>query len=641
MASVFLSYDREDAARAKSVAQALQRAGHSVWWDRHIKGGSQYSKEIEQALNAAEAVVVLWSKRSVDSASVRDEAAAGRDRNCLIPVKIDATEPPLGFRQYQTIDLSQWSGRGKAPQLTELVGAVDGLSGSPTLPVPPPIAEPRVPAPRRIVLAIVAVALAGIALWFWRPWGRSEAVPVVAVAPANSSADAQALASDLFAKLGSLQAADAHALQLVEQGSGDVPDLIFKIGGSLAGEPLSNLTLIDGGTGALLWSREFRPPSGKAADLRQQVAYAAARVLACATEGLASQLGQPVFKLYLTGCAELHSLWEGDPGTLIDLFAKVTQQAPEFEGGWEKLLLAQLEAFQNPNSRDPKARDSLRQSIVRARKINPDMAEAYLAEAWLSPPRPIITWMRLAEKAVERNPNNPVALVERARGYQYVGRMHDAIDDTRRAVQIDPLSPGARDALASAFAYAGQIEAGFRVLEDAERLWPGASNLIAARYRLLLRYGDPRQALEMLRSGAAIAPATPMQESFLEARIDRAPAKVERAISHSRSLYMRFPEALSNHSQTLAEFGSEEELIETLLKSDPKRTPGIIEIMFRPAFARIHRDPRFMLIADRYGLVDYWLESGTWPDMCLAAELPYDCRQEAAKLKAPTVRGGS
>ena len=99
MTSVFLSYDRDDAVKAHSIALALEKAGHQVWWDQHIKGGAQYSKEIEAALKAADAVVVLWSAHSVDSAWVRDEAAAGRDSGRLVPVMIDDTEPPLGFRQ--------------------------------------------------------------------------------------------------------------------------------------------------------------------------------------------------------------------------------------------------------------------------------------------------------------------------------------------------------------------------------------------------------------------------------------------------------------------------------------------------------------------------------------------------------------
>jgi hypothetical protein len=78
MASVFLSYDRDDAAKARPLAAALEKAGHSVWWDLRVRGGAQFSKVIEEALQAADAVVVLWSKNSVDSAWVRDEAAAGR-----------------------------------------------------------------------------------------------------------------------------------------------------------------------------------------------------------------------------------------------------------------------------------------------------------------------------------------------------------------------------------------------------------------------------------------------------------------------------------------------------------------------------------------------------------------------------------
>src|SRR5205814_6105833 len=75
MAGVFLSYDRDDSDKARILASALERAGHSVWWDLHVRGGAQFSKVIEEALKAADAVVVLWSKDSIDSAWVRDEAA--------------------------------------------------------------------------------------------------------------------------------------------------------------------------------------------------------------------------------------------------------------------------------------------------------------------------------------------------------------------------------------------------------------------------------------------------------------------------------------------------------------------------------------------------------------------------------------
>src|SRR5438067_11829858 len=97
MASVFLSYDRDDAPRARHFAHALEKAGHDVWWDLHVRGGAQFSKVIEEALKRADVVVVLWSKQSVESAWVRDEAGAGRDSGLLVPVTFEGTEPPPGF----------------------------------------------------------------------------------------------------------------------------------------------------------------------------------------------------------------------------------------------------------------------------------------------------------------------------------------------------------------------------------------------------------------------------------------------------------------------------------------------------------------------------------------------------------------
>ena len=100
MANVFLSYVRDDEGRSRKLAGLLEREGHSVWWDRRIKGGARYAQDIEDDLAAAEFVVVLWSAASVQSAWVADEAAAGRDRGCLVPLSLDGTPPPIGFSRF-------------------------------------------------------------------------------------------------------------------------------------------------------------------------------------------------------------------------------------------------------------------------------------------------------------------------------------------------------------------------------------------------------------------------------------------------------------------------------------------------------------------------------------------------------------
>ena len=49
MASIFLSYARENRSCAEKLAATLESAGHSVWWDRHLDGGEEFSAEIEAA----------------------------------------------------------------------------------------------------------------------------------------------------------------------------------------------------------------------------------------------------------------------------------------------------------------------------------------------------------------------------------------------------------------------------------------------------------------------------------------------------------------------------------------------------------------------------------------------------------------
>jgi adenylate cyclase len=122
---IFLSYARDDVDAAKQLADALSHAGHDVWWDRHLHGGSRFAKEIDRALKNAQAVVVLWSEASLESAWVQDEAAEARDSERLVPVSIGAAKPPLGFRQFHTIDLGSWDGHGRPDALDELLNAIE------------------------------------------------------------------------------------------------------------------------------------------------------------------------------------------------------------------------------------------------------------------------------------------------------------------------------------------------------------------------------------------------------------------------------------------------------------------------------------------------------------------------------------
>lgn len=106
MSDIFISYAKEDRGKAKDIAEALKQQGFSVWWDRNILPGQTFDAVIEEALDAAKCVIVLWSKTSVSKDWVRTEASEGTQRGIIIPVLIERdVKIPLALRRIQAADL--------------------------------------------------------------------------------------------------------------------------------------------------------------------------------------------------------------------------------------------------------------------------------------------------------------------------------------------------------------------------------------------------------------------------------------------------------------------------------------------------------------------------------------------------------
>jgi formylglycine-generating enzyme required for sulfatase activity len=127
MSDVFLSYAREDSAFATKLAELLKAQGWSVFWDCEIPIGHHWPQVLERELADAQCVIVVWSRASVNSSWVREEAERGRERNILAPILIDGVKPPFGFGSIQALDFAGWDGSASATPCRALLRAIIAL----------------------------------------------------------------------------------------------------------------------------------------------------------------------------------------------------------------------------------------------------------------------------------------------------------------------------------------------------------------------------------------------------------------------------------------------------------------------------------------------------------------------------------
>jgi hypothetical protein len=393
------------------------------------------------------------------------------------------------------------------------------------------------------------------------------------------------------------------------------------------------LSDLDGHT--TLWSHNWSVADVSGADLKAQVSASASKAALCLTDarGGSTRLTQPALGLYLSGCTGLgeSQLSDADFGAT---FERVTKLAPDFAPGWAYLALSRSWTAEGLRGSSPAAYSaavrSTRDAIAVARKLNPNSAVIYDAEYHLTD-NDSLRALQILETGAKADPNYAMIQMHLSEELRSVGRMADSIEVAQRAVELEPGSPGTRFQYILALIYSGQFSAAKAEIAAARTRWPNDFVNDIADFILQFGYGDPRTALQLLprvahSSDAAMIP----KRKVIAARLDPSPAKIDDAIAALNAQASNDPDGRNDVLAALGTFGRVDQAYELLAD---RRFQHSVDtgILFRPDFAALRADPRFMQVAGRLGLVRYWRESGYWPDFCTREHLKYDCRKEAAK----------
>jgi len=107
MPSLFVSFARSDRVCAQSIIQRLlaHNGAYEIFWDEEMETGSQYRSAIQDKINAAAVVIVLWSEDSTKSGWVQSEASAALTKNTIFPILIDDVTIPPPFDNRHPEDL--------------------------------------------------------------------------------------------------------------------------------------------------------------------------------------------------------------------------------------------------------------------------------------------------------------------------------------------------------------------------------------------------------------------------------------------------------------------------------------------------------------------------------------------------------
>jgi len=649
MAAIFLSYAREDRRFAEVLARVLEGAGHSVWWDRRIGGGEEFSAEIEAELDRSDIVLVAWSKESVKSRWVRDEAAVGGDTGILVAVSIDGSLPAMGFRQFHSLDLAGWKGGKRDERTAELLRSVerrlarkDGAEAAKAIAEP----KPRLAWPSGRPLWMMAAALMlVIAGWALFPWTGQQtrrslpSKPTIALLPfttATPDAELRAIAAQARESISHTLSLTGVPVRLVGSAAQARTSADFLLSGEVSksgDEVIATVHLDEAEQGVTVSTERVEAAGDDARNLPERIGVHIAAFFNSSN---------------LMIMDRRHPM---DPALMAELLGA---RSPEFSGNYQTLQRVAAKAPDEPSAliglafftglalaeipRDERSNavTDARRAAERASQLAPAVGDPYAAWCVLH------SETRLAEcedrlRAGSRiDPDEPWLREFLAELMQKVGRFGEAGSLTNLAHTRDPYSFLMIRPMLRTLEFNADAESLNELVPRAERWYPGGKSSFFRNRLYGLLYRADFDAIQRLESevGSEVLPADYVRTEALVAALKSKSHLALRKIcgEPEKSLFtekylltLRCMMAFA----TIGDLGSAYAIADTLYPRRIGRTPeetdriwlddpdggGPLDFITSPAAAPMRRDPRYLALAERTGLLAYW-RSGRPPDFC-------------------------
>ncbi|MGN6057842.1 MAG: TIR domain-containing protein [Sphingomicrobium sp.] len=619
---IFVSYKAEDRARLRPLIAALEAEGFTVWWDTRIGGGAHWREDIQEHLEAAKCVIVIWSKRSVgpEGDFVRDEAARARKRRAYLPVRLDAVDPPLGFGEIQSVLLKGWKGDRSDLRFQAIAEAVRRrIAGEEIAHVKVDRDEPGVS--RRTVIAgsagVSALAAAGGAWILLKP-GADNSRRIAVLPFDNLSGDpsqayfAEGIAEELRSALARI------GLQVIGRASSDaVKNLDTKVAaeklgvgniltGSVRRSPQIvriSAQLISGRDGVERWQQSYDRAADDEIKIQTDIATSVAQSLSIAL----GQVGKAALTLGGTTDSAAQDLFlraaalnANDAGEnalreAVQLLDAAIARDPRYANAY-RMKSGMLELVATSYTKGAvqmgKVLDEAESAAKRAIALAPRLGAGYAQMALIEEDRfDFPSAFRYIRQGLALSPDDPLVLPSAMYITWYLGgNPRKALSLADRVVQLDPLAASSYSRRASVLIdlrqYADAIRSARKSLQLApNREWPhqliGDSLLLMNRpAEAEAEYGNVApDDVYRLRGEAVIAARSGDLQS------------VERIVSRIRSTFA--DAATFQYAQIYAQAHDSDRAFAALEKGFEVRDPGVTGVRTDPFLDPIRKDSRY------------------------------------------------
>lgn len=503
----------------------------------------------------------------------------------------------------------------------------------------------RLPITGAIVALLLCVAAAA---WFnnrnQQPAGEPP-IPTVAIAPFA--------ADDAFTRQVAAAARVSLSHMLTDSGfpvrdAGSVAErkgVDFIIGGNIqraGGKVVATINMIEARHGVTVFTNRFEEPNAAASTLADQIGASLTTNLTWTAALMILDRRDPFDPATLSDqLTQLRLGVEGgDMIRALELARQSERRAPQQPMSQVALAFNSSFALQYlPRDERPETVRIGRIAAQRAVKLAPYFGDSYIPWTILQP------WVRMRVReerlrdAMKRDPNAPFVPAFLETLVSEAGRFDEAMEFARLAYADDRYKPAKLMRMVRDYEITGEPDKASVIYAQAVRWWPHNRRVHGGRLMGLLAVGKwpalaqvaPQISAEgfQVNPGLAAALAKAVQSNDASAANDACATPRLQGFDAGMCLV-----ALSQTGALDAAFALADEMYPQLKASTPQDEERLwldnpevwqLYLLSIEPTAGLRRDPRFLAVADRVGLVDYW-RSGRLPDFCTKRREPVCAR---------------